>query len=64
MSGLHTFQRRIRRLFGKSRTNIKMIKAGNFEREAEAAGFETVSVLPLFRGIHAYHLALLKKIRI
>ncbi len=60
-SGLHRSQRRIRRFFGKSRTNIKMLEKGVFEREAAAAGFEVARVQPLFRGIHAYHLALLKK---
>ena len=61
MNGLHGLQRRLRRKFHKSRTNIKMIEPGTFEAEAAAAGFEVVRVFPLFRGIHAYHLALLKK---
>jgi SAM-dependent methyltransferase len=61
LSGLHAAQRRLRRRFGKSRTNIKMIEPGQFEKEAEAAGFEIAAVRPLFRGVHAYHLALLKK---
>lgn len=60
-SGLHLSQRRIRRFFGKSRTNIKMLEKGVFEREAQGAGFDVVKVVPLFRGLHAYHLALLKK---
>jgi SAM-dependent methyltransferase len=61
MNGLHGLQRRLRRKFHKSRTHIKMIEPGTFEKEAVAAGFEVVRVFPLFRGIHAYHLALLKK---
>jgi len=60
-NGFHRLQRRIRRLFNKSRTNIKMIEKGQFEQEARTAGFETVRVKPLFRGLHAYHLALLRK---
>jgi len=60
-NALHRLQRRARRLFNKSRTNIKMIGAGQFEREAETAGFEVVFVKPLFKGLHAYHLALLRK---
>jgi SAM-dependent methyltransferase len=60
MNGLHGIQRRLRRKFHKSRTNIKMIEPGTFEKEAAAAGFEVVRVFPLFRGIHAYHLALLR----
>ena len=61
MNGLHGLQRRLRRKFHKSRTHIKMIEPGTFEKEAAAAGFEVVRVFPLFRGIHAYHLALLRK---
>jgi len=60
INGLHAVQRRLRRLFGKSRTNIKMLERGVFEKAAAAAGFEVVKVVPLFRGIHAYHLALLR----
>jgi SAM-dependent methyltransferase len=60
-SGLHLFQRRIHRFFGKSRTNIKMLEKSVFEREAAAAGFEVARIVPLFRWIHAYHLALLRK---
>ena len=59
-NAFHRIQRRLRRLFHKSRTNIKMIEPGTFEGEARAAGFEVVRVKPLFRGLHAYHLALLK----
>lgn len=62
-NGLHVFQRRIRRLFGKSRTHIKMLDPGVFEQAAAGAGFEVVKVKPLFRGIHAYHLALLKSLK-
>lgn len=60
-SGLHAAQRKLRRLSGKSRTNIKMLEKGVFERETAAAGFEVVRIVPLFRGLHAYHLALLRK---
>jgi SAM-dependent methyltransferase len=59
-NGLHVLQRRLRRIFGKSRTNIKMLEAGIFEKAAAEAGFEVEKVVPLFRGLHAYHLALLK----
>ncbi len=60
-TGLHAAQRQIRRLFGKSRTNIKMLEKGVFESEAMAAGFDVARIVPLFRGLHAYHLALLRK---
>jgi SAM-dependent methyltransferase len=62
-TGLHSTQRKLRRVFGKSRTNIIMLEKGIFEREAAAAGFAIAGVRPLFRGVHAYHLALLKKRR-
>jgi len=62
-SGFHLAQRRLRRKFHKSRTNIKMIEPGTFEREAAAAGFAVVKIAPLFRGLHAYHLALLRTSR-
>ena len=61
MNALHLFQRRLRRLTKKSRTRIKMISPGRFEKEAEASGFEVMRVYPLIRGLHAYHIALLKK---
>ena len=61
MNALHLFQRRLRRLTKKSRTRIKMIRPGRFEKEAEGSGFEVMRVYPLIRGLHAYHIALLKK---
>lgn len=63
-NGLHALQRRLRRLFGKSRTNIKMVEPGVFEKAAVEAGFEIVRIAPLFRGLHAYHVALLRIIKI
>jgi SAM-dependent methyltransferase len=61
-SGFHILQRRLRRKMHKSRTNIKMIEPGTFEHEAAAAGFEVVKIAPLFRGVHAYYLALLRAV--
>ncbi|MDH4271030.1 MAG: class I SAM-dependent methyltransferase [Candidatus Aminicenantes bacterium] len=58
---LHRAQRALRRRVKKSRTRIKMITAREFREEAAAAGFRVVRVFPLFRGIHAQHIALLKK---
>jgi len=59
--GVHEFQRRVRRLFKKSGTRIKMIERGRFEAEAAEAGCQVVRISPLFPGLHAYHLALLRK---
>jgi len=60
-NALHLFQRRLRRLAGKSRTRIKMISRREFEEEAGAAGFEIIRVFSLFRGLHSQHIALLRK---
>jgi SAM-dependent methyltransferase len=60
---LHRAQRALRRRVKKSRTRIKMITAREFREEAAEAGFRVVRVFPLFRGIHAQHIALLEKPR-
>ncbi len=61
-NALHRFQRRFRRTLKKSRTRIKMISKAEFYDEIQEAGFECVKAVPLFKGIHAQHVALLKKI--
>ena len=58
---LHILQRILRRGVKKSRTRIKMIPRHEFYKEVEGAGLKVVKISPLFRGIHAYHIALLKK---
>jgi SAM-dependent methyltransferase len=63
VNALHRLQRRFRRKLKKSPTRIKMISNEDFFKEATEAGFECLEVVPLFRGIHAQHVALLKKIR-
>lgn len=62
VNALHRFQRRFRRKLKKSPTRIKMIFRSEFYEEVQEAGFECVKVVPLFKGIHAQHVALLKKI--
>jgi len=57
----HLIQRKLRRKIKRSKTRIKMIRRREFEEEADEAGFEVVRVIPLFRGIHAHQIALLKK---
>lgn len=59
---LHYLQRILRRRIKKSRTRIKMIPRREFCKEVERAGLKVVKISPLFRGIHAHHIALLKKI--
>jgi SAM-dependent methyltransferase len=62
INALHRFQRGFRRKLKKSPTRIKMIPRSEFIDEVQGAGFECVQVVPLFKGIHAQHVALLKKI--
>jgi SAM-dependent methyltransferase len=64
VNALHRLQRRFRRKLKKSPTRIKMISREEFNNEIKDAGFECLEVAPLFRGIHAQHVALLKKIKI
>jgi SAM-dependent methyltransferase len=59
---LHLAQRAVRRKILRKKTRIKMIGAGEFREEAESSGFEIVRVVPLVRGIHAQHIALLRKV--
>ena len=59
---LHILQRKLRRRIKRSRTRINMIPRKEFYKEVEGAGLSVVRISPLFRGIHAHHIALLKKI--
>ncbi len=59
---LHILQRKFRRRIKRSRTRIKMIPRKEFYKEVEGAGLRVVKISPLLRGIHAHHIALLKKI--
>ena len=60
---LHLAQRAVRRKVLRKKTRIKMISGREFREEAASAGFEVVRVVPLFRGLHAQHIALLRKCR-
>jgi len=58
---LHILQRKLRRKIKRSRTRIKTIPRKEFYEEVEGAGLRVVKISPLLRGIHAHHIALLKK---
>ena len=58
---LHIIQRKVRKRVMKKKTKIKMISRREFQEEINGAGFEAVKVFPLFRGIHAHHIALLRR---
>jgi len=38
-----------------------MVPKKTFEKEAASAGFRVERVVPLFRGVHAQHIVVLKK---
>ena len=59
---LHILQRRLRRRIKKSRTRIKMVSRKEFHEEIRGAGLKVVKVIPVFRGMHSHHIALLRKI--
>jgi hypothetical protein len=59
---LHRVQRFLRRRIKRSKTRIKMISRAEFFEEAEGAGFRVERIFALFRGIHAHHIALLRKL--
>lgn len=57
----HSLQRKVRRKIKRSRTRIKMISRTEFQREVEQVGFHIEKIFPLFRGVHAQNIALLRK---
>lgn len=59
--GLHALQRRLRRFLTGARREIRMVPGETFEREAADAGFTIDRVYPLFRGLHAQHIVVLRR---
>ena len=59
--GVHALQRRIRRLLTGARREIKMVPGAMFEREAADAGFAVDKIYPIFRGVHAQHIVVLRR---
>ena len=60
-NALHVLQRKLRRRVMKKKTRIKMVSRKEFYQEIKDAGLNIIKVIPLFRGIHAHNIALLKK---
>ena len=60
-NSLHVIQRKLRRRVMKKKTRIKMVPRKEFYQEIRDADLSIIKVIPLFRGIHAHHIALLKK---
>jgi hypothetical protein len=58
---LHILQRRMRRRVMRKKTRIKMVSRREFHEEIRSAGLKVVKVFPVFRGMHAHHIALLRK---
>ncbi len=61
--GIHALQRRIRRWLTRARREIRMVPGETLEREAADAGFAVERVYPLFRGIHAQHIVVLRRMQ-
>jgi len=59
---LHILQRKLRRRVMRKKTRIKMVSRREFHEEIRGAGLRVVKVFPVFRGMHAHHIALLRKI--
>lgn len=59
-SPLHRLQRLIRNLFKKTQRKIKMIDREEFEQALEGSLLRVERTFPLFRGIHAQRIVLLK----
>lgn len=57
----HFLQRKLRRKVKKTKTRISMISGKEFKEEVRRAGLRVVKIFPLFRVIHAHHIALLQK---
>lgn len=58
----HILQRKVRRQVMRKRTRIKMVSRRELYEEIRGAGLKIVKVFPVFRGMHAHHIALLRKI--
>jgi len=59
-SFFHLIQRKLRRQIKRTKTRIRMISRERFQEEAGRAGLEIINICPLFRGLHAQHLVLLR----
>ncbi len=57
---LHVLQRKLRKILRGKSYEIQMIAGRVFRDEVEAAGLRVVRAVPLFRGLHAQHIALLE----
>jgi SAM-dependent methyltransferase len=62
-NALHKIQRKYRRQIKKTPTRIKMITRREFQEETRGCDLDIVKILPLFRGLHAQNIVLIKKAR-
>ena len=60
-NALHKAQRAVRRFVKKNPRKIRLLDGKVFRAEAAAAGWEVVRERPLFRGLHAARIVLLRK---
>ncbi|MBS3818978.1 class I SAM-dependent methyltransferase [bacterium] len=59
---LHFLQRKFRKKIKESPTRISMIPEKSFNQELQKEGFRLKRIYPLFKGLHAQHIALLEKV--
>lgn len=59
---LHFLQRKFRKKIKKSPTRISMIPEKSFTEELQKEGLRLRRIYPLFKGLHAQHIALIEKI--
>jgi len=59
-NALHILQRRLRRTVKPNKRRISMIPRGEFIEDVRLAGLEVIRIVPLFRGLHSQHVALLR----
>jgi SAM-dependent methyltransferase len=60
---LHELQRKGRRKLKKARRRISIISREEFKKELSGAGLEPLKSYPIFRGLHAQHILVLRSKR-
>jgi SAM-dependent methyltransferase len=61
LNRLHALQRVLRTRITGRKYKISMIPLDQFTKEVKKAGFTISRIVPLFRGLHAQHIVLLRK---
>jgi SAM-dependent methyltransferase len=59
-SFLHSLQRKLKKKLSGSKRQIRMITRQEFERGLQGTGLKVKKIYPLFKGLHAQHVAFLQ----